>query len=1056
MAVETGAAAASVDSALDVTAVRTVVPVVADAADIAGESGLAGAAAIERPVVTEEAALRSLLDSEGATEARADNVEPNRRFWLSETTHIITEDLDFPEAKAAMQAGIHLVTIPESDLGSLFGAICAFGGQYRVDYSHDVTHVLATAAEGEDYEEALRGEMTLIVPHYIDDCLRIKRRIREDHYLWPRPRILFDDPLGPIEPPTPPKEEDLEPRDPLYLAGQTFYFDPGIQVSIDIAARMGIKTAGGSIASEYNMRTVTCVVLKDRKGPLYAMAERDGKYVGSLRWLKDTLDKRELRSPKLKALHYPRPDPLPEFRNYIISVTNYAGQARQDIETMVNDLGGRFTKNLASQNTHLICARPISDKFERAMDWNLHIVNHLWLEETYVHHAKQSISRWNYSWYVACLANMVGEVVIPEAEVQRSIRLCENPLLPSPDPPTRQLSRSHSNLSVRSDGAAPRISKPKINAGQSTAELKGASSLTSRAAAPPAKRGPTASGLRPEAVEAALLKKASTANAKANLSRTSSGSGSRPTSADPDGRRTSSGPVVRPQQSNPEPRKPTATAAGTRRGTAAQVDVEGELPSSGVVANSLVSGPARSSRILPSGRTASSSTTAGVSKTSPTVISTYAKKRTGWADGVNSDAADEKTRRNSDPVSLGKANGEAIEPEKPAPKRGSTSAPSSARARGKGKASAPDESVSSTTPAVAAGGSPGRKAGAKLRREPILIIDDYGEEAEDARSTQKAKKTRTSPRRVSAPITAAPLARGKGAKAAKAANAADAAGEPSAFGRKRKRTEDLVESGNIVGRTPGRAGKRAKFGAGVEVVTTGVRLTKEQSKGISSLGGKEGTKVETCTHFIAKKVSRTEKFFMAVIHSKPIVTEEWLDESIKAGEWLDVDDYRLKDEASEEALGFSLEEALHSAAQRKVLAGYSFYVTPGVKIEADVLRRIVEAAGGKILQKVQLRRLKALPPNTIVNNPDGSFISSLADNPHLSTATSPSSTPNGSRAICISSENEHVYHESLRKQGLKIYKVDLVLVGILTQRLDFDDEGFLISGTEDGGEEGAE
>jgi hypothetical protein len=93
--------------------------------------------------------------------------------------------------------------------------------------------------------------------------------------------------------------------------------------------------------------------------------------------------------------------PVPGMANVVVSVTNYFGESREDLVTMLISLGATYTTTLSLSNTHLICGgyiisnldRAIGTKFERALTWNIHIVNHLWVEETYANWLYQKEGR---------------------------------------------------------------------------------------------------------------------------------------------------------------------------------------------------------------------------------------------------------------------------------------------------------------------------------------------------------------------------------------------------------------------------------------------------------------------------------------------------------------------------------------------------------------------------------------------------------------------------------------------------------------------------------------
>lgn len=57
-------------------------------------------------------------------------------------------------------------------------------------------------------------------------------------------------------------------------------------------------------------------------------------------------------------------------------------------------------------------------------------------------------------------------------------------------------------------------------------------------------------------------------------------------------------------------------------------------------------------------------------------------------------------------------------------------------------------------------------------------------------------------------------------------------------------------------------------------------------QGIGVLGGFVSQHVHECTHLIAVKIARTEKFLSAISQVRFIVHKDWLTESIAQGKWL--------------------------------------------------------------------------------------------------------------------------------------------------------------------------
>ncbi len=121
-----------------------------------------------------------------------------------------------------------------------------------------------------------------------------------------------------------------------------------------------------------------------RDGDQYVRAAQQGKDVGNLAWLYHMMVYNEWTSPFRRLLHYPVPRAsIPGFEDKRITLSNYGGEARIYLENLITAAGATYTKTMKAENTHLITARMHSEKCEAAQDWNIEIVNHLWIEESY-------------------------------------------------------------------------------------------------------------------------------------------------------------------------------------------------------------------------------------------------------------------------------------------------------------------------------------------------------------------------------------------------------------------------------------------------------------------------------------------------------------------------------------------------------------------------------------------------------------------------------------------------------------------------------------------------
>ena len=157
-----------------------------------------------------------------------------------------------------------------------------------------------------------------------------------------------------------------------------------------------IVSGGGSMTGSVNKADF--LICHYRDSLEYRIASRSNKDVGNLAWLYHLITHNRWTSPMRQLLHYPVPrNGLPGFNQFRISVSNYNGEARIYLENLAIAAGAQFTKTMKDDNTHLITAHPNSEKCTAAKEWNIHIVNHLWLEESYARCKLQTLSNSLYT-----------------------------------------------------------------------------------------------------------------------------------------------------------------------------------------------------------------------------------------------------------------------------------------------------------------------------------------------------------------------------------------------------------------------------------------------------------------------------------------------------------------------------------------------------------------------------------------------------------------------------------------------------------------------------------
>ncbi|KAJ1711823.1 BRCT domain protein [Aspergillus flavus] len=377
---------------------------------------------------------------------------------LHEFSHLVSTTIDFPTFEAANDALIPVVKpqwlhaclnkrklanprqyspdprlflndvvvtcgdIPEGDKDAIIGGVLAKGGLYSPRITQMVTHLVDLTTDSDKARVALGKKLNvkIVLPHWFDDCLKLGRRIDERPYILPNPEILRAGPDAPIrstenrdivgastaEPttlPTPRPKLDVFEGKHVMLST-----DLGIGSHLLDSITEIIEEGGGTITSDPSKAEV--LICRYREGFAYRVASRLNKEVGNLSWLYHLITYNTWTSPLRRLLHYPVPrTAIPGFEGFKISLSNYVGEARSYLENLVAASGAECTKTLKQDNTHLVTAHGNSEKCSAAKEWGLHVVNHLWLEESYAKWKLQPVSDPRYTHFPR--RTNLGEVV---------------------------------------------------------------------------------------------------------------------------------------------------------------------------------------------------------------------------------------------------------------------------------------------------------------------------------------------------------------------------------------------------------------------------------------------------------------------------------------------------------------------------------------------------------------------------------------------------------------------------------------------------------------------
>ncbi|KAK9768936.1 regulator of Ty1 Transposition [Basidiobolus ranarum] len=339
-------------------------------------------------------------------------VTPNWVYQTIHTGYLQSEVAYSPDPfhvfSGTVISSIHL---SEFDQDSLFAGVEALGGQWTEDYTADVTHLVAAYPDGEMYEKAISSNTCqVVIPHWIDDSLKLRRILPEKVYSYPEPSIyrLFIDqgetsvflPASQTDriPVFYPEDQTVPVPNSKFLQGYTFLLSDDLTHIPEIIQVLHerLEQAGAKVAKTYS-KNVNCIVCKYRLGDIYIRASLDQQIIGNLTWLYYILNVGKISNPLRFLLHYPLPKGgIPQFQTYTITLTNYIGNAREYLKRLIVGMGATYTGHMGSTHSHLICGSLSGEKCRKAQEWNVNMVNHLWLEDCFRSWTLHSITKHQY------------------------------------------------------------------------------------------------------------------------------------------------------------------------------------------------------------------------------------------------------------------------------------------------------------------------------------------------------------------------------------------------------------------------------------------------------------------------------------------------------------------------------------------------------------------------------------------------------------------------------------------------------------------------------------
>ncbi|GEQ67586.1 hypothetical protein JCM33374_g1251 [Metschnikowia sp. JCM 33374] len=310
--------------------------------------------------------------------------------------------------------------LAQEDKELMYAGVRAFGGQYLDALSSYTTHLVAADLTNNKSVVAANirrnggVEIRIVLPHWVDACMRQQCRVDETPYLLTNPKVLSsgkpDLPGSSTVASTssssstasnsssatslPLVDEDHSRRNqypvPAVLSGKRVFLAPDYHLSEHLKKSIYalIQSCGGSVDPEIVPGKTSVYVGKYRSGPLFrACFSNPHVDVASLQWLYHIVVTGRYVAPlSSNLLHFPVPeDAIPEFKNLRISISGINGDARHYLTVLITAMGATFTKTLDCNNDFLICAQKSGDKYNAAKTrWpDVKIVNHLWIEDSF-------------------------------------------------------------------------------------------------------------------------------------------------------------------------------------------------------------------------------------------------------------------------------------------------------------------------------------------------------------------------------------------------------------------------------------------------------------------------------------------------------------------------------------------------------------------------------------------------------------------------------------------------------------------------------------------------
>lgn len=374
-------------------------------------------------------------------------------------------------------------------------SVTSMGGGIKQTLCEEVTHVVAIDRDNSKMRALEQHKTDLpiiaVAPHWINDSFSVQRLLPLDKYIFPmdKPQGLppclcapqTDAQATVVSLSLPPQTSNTEHS---VLKGKTVLFardihggtlearpelhsirDRVVQVGGRCASTIPATASADEVAAA--IERVDVIVARHRESDECTHALGQQKTVGTLPWLAKVLSTGHITSPRDRLLHFPYPyEHVQGFPKLSITITNYKGQARAYLKELIVKMGGVFTPELSTMNDVCVALDLHGDKVKRAREWNIPIVNHIWLENCFATWTNQHLAQRSFITFpgAAQLSAVLGQVGVTDESVSPYIHA--RPKIPpavdmsQPTPPPEDVSPVASPPANAQDSLQPEVPQP--------------------------------------------------------------------------------------------------------------------------------------------------------------------------------------------------------------------------------------------------------------------------------------------------------------------------------------------------------------------------------------------------------------------------------------------------------------------------------------------------------------------------------------------------------------------------------------------------------------------